>query len=64
MPVDKRGPRGAIGRLREKAERFAPGAGKKHKEAAETAYSDSVTAGNTRGVDPAVLPAPSDGGAD
>ena len=32
LPADKRGPRGAIGRMLEKAERFAPGAGKKHRD--------------------------------
>ena len=32
LPAAKRGPRGAIGRMLEKAERFAPGAGKKHRE--------------------------------
>src|SRR5271167_4694615 len=37
MPAAKRGPRGAIGRMREKAERFAPGFGKKHKEEADAA---------------------------
>ena len=31
LPAAKRGPRGAIGRMMEKAERFAPGAGKKHR---------------------------------
>ncbi len=31
LPAAKRGPRGAIGRMLEKAERFAPGAGKKHR---------------------------------
>ena len=35
----KRGPRGAIGRMLEKAERFAPGAGKKHREKADSDYA-------------------------
>ena len=33
------GPRGAIGRMLEKAERFAPGAGKKHREKADADYA-------------------------
>ncbi len=47
LPAAKRGPRGAIGRMLEKAERFAPGAGKKHKEKADTAYAAAVVAGNS-----------------
>jgi len=47
MPAAKRGPRGAIGRMREKAERFAPGFGKRHKELADTAYVDARRAGNS-----------------
>jgi NADH-quinone oxidoreductase subunit I len=46
LPPEKRGPRGAIGRMLEKAERFAPGAGKKHKEKADTEYAAAVVAGN------------------
>ena len=47
MPADKRGPRGAIGRMMEKAERFAPGAGKKHREKAEAEYAAAKVAGNS-----------------
>ena len=47
MPADKRGPRGAIGRALEKAERFRPGFGKKHQEEADAAYADARRAGNT-----------------
>jgi hypothetical protein len=46
LPAAKRGPRGAIGRMLEKAERFAPGAAKKHREKADTAYAAAVVAGN------------------
>jgi hypothetical protein len=52
LPPAKRGPRGAIGRMLEKAERFAPGAGKKHREKADSEYAQAVTDGNTEsGVD-------------
>ena len=47
LPAAKRGPRGAIGRLIEKAERFAPGASRKHKAKADAAYTEALTAGNT-----------------
>jgi NADH-quinone oxidoreductase subunit I len=47
LPVEKRGPRGAIGRMLEKAERFAPGAGKKHKEKADSDYAAAVRAGDS-----------------
>jgi len=47
LPAAKRGPRGAIGRMLEKAERFAPGAGKKHREKADSEYAASVVAGNS-----------------
>ncbi len=46
MPADKRGPRGAIGRMLEKAERFAPGAGRKHREKADADYAAAKVAGN------------------
>ena len=46
LPAAKRGPRGAIGRMLEKAERFAPGAGKKHRERADAAYAEALAAGN------------------
>ncbi len=47
MPAAKRGPRGAMGRAREKMERFSPGFGKKHRAQAETDYADAKRAGNT-----------------
>jgi ferredoxin len=47
MPADKRGPRGAIGRALEKAERFRPGFGKKHKEQADADYAEAKRAGNS-----------------
>jgi NADH-quinone oxidoreductase subunit I len=47
LPAAKRGPRGAIGRMMEKAERFAPGAGKKHRAQADSDYARSVVAGNS-----------------
>ena len=47
MPAAKRGPRGAIGRAMEKAERFRPGAGKKHRVEADAAYADAKRAGNS-----------------
>jgi NADH-quinone oxidoreductase subunit I len=47
LPVEKRGPRGAIGRMLEKAERFAPGAGKKHREKRDEEYAAAVVAGNS-----------------
>ncbi len=47
LPPAKRGPRGAIGRMLEKAERFAPGAGKKHREKADSEYAQAVTDGNS-----------------
>jgi hypothetical protein len=46
-PAAKRGPRGAIGRAMEKAERFRPGAGRKHREQTDAAYADAKRAGNT-----------------
>jgi len=65
QPADKRGPVGAIGRMREKAERFAPGFGKKHKAQADADYLESVVAGNSQGNDPTVAPVdPPDGGDD
>jgi NADH-quinone oxidoreductase subunit I len=47
LPAAKRGPRGAIGRMMEKAERFAPGAGKKHRAKADADYAQSVRDGNS-----------------
>jgi len=47
LPAAKRGPRGAIGRMLEKAERFAPGAGRRHREQADSEYAASVAAGNS-----------------
>jgi len=47
LPAAKRGPRGAIGRAKEKAERFRPGFAKKHRAAADTAYADAKRAGNS-----------------
>ena len=47
LPADKRGPRGAIGRALEKAERFRPGFGRKHKEQADADYVDAKRAGNS-----------------
>ncbi len=47
LPAAKRGPRGAIGRMMEKAERFAPGAGKKHREKVDADYARSVVDGNS-----------------
>ncbi len=41
MPKSERGPRGVIGRMLVKAERFAPGAAKKHHAAADAAYAAS-----------------------
>ena len=62
MPADKRGPRGAIGRALEKAERFAPGFGKKHKVEADAAYADAKRAGNTERDSLPEVPADGDGG--
>jgi len=51
--------------MREKAERFAPGFGKKHKAQADADYLESVVAGNSQGNDPTVAPVdPPDGGDD
>src|ERR1035437_5743818 len=47
IPASKRGPRGMVGRMIEKAERFAPGAGKKHRAQADSDYAASLAAGNT-----------------
>jgi len=55
----------------EKAERFAPGAGKKHREKADAEYAAAVRAGNSErdlpdGGEPAAAPAadaPDPGGA-
>ncbi len=44
LPPAKRGPRGAIGRMIEKAERFAPGAGRKRKARADAAYASARAA--------------------
>ena len=48
LPAAKRGPRGAIGRMMEKAERFAPGAGKKHREKADADYAPLGGGGQRR----------------
>ena len=48
LPAAKRGPRGAIGRMLEKAERFAPGAGKKHRERPTPTTRPPMVAGNSR----------------
>jgi hypothetical protein len=59
MPAAKRGPRGAIGRMLEKAERFAPGFAKSHKVEADAAYLDAKRAGNSqRDAVGSVTPAP------
>jgi NADH-quinone oxidoreductase subunit I len=47
LPAAKRGPRGAIGRMMEKAQRFAPGAGKKYHLKADSEYEEAVVAGNS-----------------
>ena len=47
IPASKRGPRGMVGRMIEKAERFAPGAGKKHRAQVDSDYAASLAAGNT-----------------
>jgi hypothetical protein len=63
LPVEKRGPRGAIGRMLEKAERFAPGAGKKHREKRDEEYAAAVVAGNAERDESgtgAPAPAPAD----
>ena len=69
LPAAKRGPRGALGRMMEKAERFRPGAGTRHKEEADIAYQDAKRAGNSErdaigSTTPAseVAPASVDGG--
>jgi len=66
LPAAKRGPRGAIGRAMEKAERFRPGFGKKHREEADVAYAAAKRAGNSerdRLPEPAPAAAdPSEGG--
>jgi NADH-quinone oxidoreductase subunit I len=56
LPAAKRGPRGAIGRMLEKAERFAPGAGKKHREKADSEYAAAVVAGNSERDRGAIAP--------
>jgi len=64
LPAAKRGPRGAVGRMMEKAQRFAPGAGKKHREKADADYTAAKRAGNserdTAGAGDALIPAPDD----
>jgi NADH-quinone oxidoreductase subunit I len=47
VPAARRGPRGAIGRMIQKAERFAPGAGKKYRLQSDSDYSAALTAGNS-----------------
>jgi NADH-quinone oxidoreductase subunit I len=51
LPPEKRGPRGAIGRMLEKAERFSPRAGRKHKAKADAAYQEARAAEKTRGAE-------------
>jgi NADH-quinone oxidoreductase subunit I len=58
MPAAKRGPRGAIGRMMEKMERFAPGAGKKHHEKADSDYAQAVVDGNVERDEPGGGPVP------
>ncbi len=53
MPSAERGPRGAMGRLREKLERFAPGAPKRHRAEAGAAYDAAVKAGDVERGAPA-----------
>ena len=65
-PRPSGGPRGAIGRMLEKAERFAPGAGKKHRQKADAEYAAvgdrrQHRAGRSRHGHPAPLPAASGG---
>ena len=69
LPAAKRGPRGALGRMMEKAERFRPGVGARHKEEADIAYLDAKRAGNserdaTGSVTPATVSPVSDDGGD
>jgi NADH-quinone oxidoreductase subunit I len=47
LPAAKRGPRGAIGRMMEKAERFSPSAKRKHKAKADADYAEALSAGNS-----------------
>jgi NADH-quinone oxidoreductase subunit I len=47
LPSAKRGPRGAIGRMMEKAERFSPSASRKHKAKADADYAEALSAGNS-----------------
>ncbi|MHB1718299.1 MAG: hypothetical protein ACYCV5_13385, partial [Acidimicrobiales bacterium] len=50
LPASKRGPRGALGRMREKAERFAPGAGRKHRVTAARDHAGALE--RARGGEP------------
>ncbi len=52
LPAAKRGPRGAIGRMIEKAERFAPSAARKHRAKGDIDYAAAVEAGNADRHDP------------
>ncbi len=47
QPAAKRGPRGAIGRMIEKAERFSPSASRKHKAKADADYAEALSAGDS-----------------
>jgi len=47
LPAAKRGPRGAIGRMIEKAERFSPSASRKHKAKADANYAEALSAGDS-----------------
>jgi NADH-quinone oxidoreductase subunit I len=67
LPAAKRGPRGAIGRMLEKAERFAPGAGRKHRRQADADYTEAVAAADLEHGDASETgpgPSPSDRAAD
>ncbi|HXA33907.1 MAG TPA: NADH-quinone oxidoreductase subunit NuoI [Acidimicrobiales bacterium] len=47
LPAAKRGPRGAIGRMMEKAERFSPSASRRHKAKSDADYAEALSAGNS-----------------
>ncbi len=46
LPAAKRGGRGAMGRLKEKLERFSPGAGAKYRDQADADYRADLAAGD------------------
>ena len=62
VPPARRGPRGAIGRMIQKAERFAPGAGRKYRIKSDSDYSAALIAGNSE-RDSEPMPSADDGGA-